>query len=121
YGRRPACEAAGGLALAGHPLPAPADPAGPPRRFRAALPVRFAAGVAPEDGVELVRVPGGRALFLEHVGPHEGLAAAMAKLDAWAVAHGLRRGGPVRAVYISDPAETPAEELVTRIIYPLAE
>lgn len=121
YGRLLAFAAAGGLEIAGHPLTFTDDPAVTPWRFRAALPVRFAAGVAPEDGVELVRVPGGRALFLEHVGPHEGLAAAMAKLDAWAVAHGLRRGGPVRAVYISDPAETPAEELVTRIIYPLAE
>src|SRR5690606_36421733 len=107
--------------IVGQPLTFTNEPGAVPWRFQAALPVRAGGAVQERDGVVLQRIAASRALVLEHVGPYEGLTAAMVKLDAYAVAHGLRRGGPVRSLYVSDPGDTPPEALVTRIIYPLAD
>lgn len=121
YGRLLAFAAAQDVQIVGQPLTFTSEPGAAPWRFQAALPVRAGGAVQERDGVVLQRIAASRALVLEHVGPYEGLTAAMVRLDAYAVAHGMRRGGPVRSVYVSDPGDTPPEALVTQIIYPLAD
>lgn len=119
YGQLVAFAAGNDLEIIGAPLTLTDALTGDVWRFEAALPVRLDRTIAPEGPIGIRQTQGGPALVIEHVGPYDGLAHARAQLDAWAVAYGHKRGGPVQDVYVSDPADTPADALVTRIIYPL--
>lgn len=121
YGRLLAFAAAQDLEIIGQPLTLTSEPGAATWRFQAALPVRVAGAVQESEGVGLLRIPASRAFVIEHVGPYDGLDAAMVKLDAYVTAQGLRRAGPIRSVYVSDPGDTAADERVTRIVCPLAE
>jgi effector-binding domain-containing protein len=86
----------------------------------AAIPVRLEDpnGLEGADSVGRVRVgqsPAGRALRVIHHGPYESMAPSYGKLAAWAAAHGVSEGRVSWEQYISDPGETPADELVTHI------
>jgi len=90
----------------------------------AAIPVRLENPNGPEaegaDSVGRVRIgqsPGGRALRVIHHGPYESMAPSYEKLAAWAAAHGVSEGGVSWEQYVSDPGETPADDLVTHIYF----
>lgn len=122
YGRLLEHAAAQSLDIAGQPLTLTAAPDPDTWRFQAALPVRLGAGWRPDDsGIELLQLPAGPALVGEYVGAYAGLADAVARLEAHARAIGRERSGAIRQTYVSDPADTPEEDLVTRIELPLAE
>ncbi len=121
YGRLLAFAAEQKLEIVGQPLTFTDELGGTVWRFQAALPVRAAGAVQERDAIGFQRIPPGRALVLDHVGPYDGLASALVRLDAYAVAHGFRRAGPIRSVYVSDPGDTAPEALVTRIVYPIAD
>lgn len=121
YGRLLAFAAEQNLDIIGQPLTITDELGGTLWRFQAALPVRATGAVQERDAIGFQRIAPGRALVLDHVGPYDGLASALVKLDAYAVAHGFRRSGPVRSVYVSDPGDTAPEALVTRIVYPIAD
>lgn len=120
YGQLVAFAADNNLEITGAPLTLTAELPGDTWRFEAALPVRLDRTIAPAAPIEVKRTQGGPALLIEHIGAYDTLAQARARLDAWALAYGHARGGPIQDVYISDPADTPADALVTRIVYPLA-
>lgn len=66
-------------------------------------------------------LPGGRSAVTEHVGPYDGLPAAYEAVSSWVEAHDERPNGPPYEVYVADMATgTPAEELRTLVIWPLA-
>lgn len=121
YGRLLAFAADQNLEIVGQPMTFTPALDVTPWQFQAALPVRASGAVHERDGVSMQRVPAGRALVLEHVGPYTGLMSAMTQLEAYAVAKGLRRAGPLRSVYVSDPGDTPEEALLTRLVYPVAD
>src|SRR5690606_20817796 len=77
YGRLLAFAAAQDVQIVGQPLTFTSEPGAAPWRFQAALPVRAGGAVQERDGVVLQRIAASRALVLEHVGPYEGLTAAM--------------------------------------------
>ena len=68
-------------------------------------------------------LPGGRAVVADYVGSYEGLPAAWATFKQWMTDHGHTTDGDVAPweAYLSDCSVTPAEELVTRIVWPLPE
>jgi effector-binding domain-containing protein len=75
----------------------------------AELLVGFPVDRAPAEG-DVVRPgtqPGGRAVVATHVGPYEGLGAAWAAIEAWAIEAGLAPAGWVLERYISDPSAEP--------------
>ncbi len=121
YGRLLTFAAEQDIEIIGQPLTFTSETGAATWRFQAALPIRTTSAVQERDGIALQRVPAARALVLDHVGPYDGLADAMVKVEAYAAAKGLRRGGPLRSVYVSDPGDTAPDALVTRIIYPLAD
>jgi len=58
-------------------------------------------------------------LKVVHRGPYQGLWDTHAKIDAYVAAHGLEKVDRIWEVWVSDPGETPEEELVTHIFVPI--
>ena len=82
-----------------------------------AIPVREAC--AGEGRVEAAELPGGRAVIAVHVGPYEGLKEAWTAVGAWIKEQGLEPRAAPWESYVSDPTQTPAAELETRIVWPI--
>jgi len=85
-------------------------------RFDAAIPV--SALPAETSGNVLAGYsPSGRAVRLEHVGAYGGMLEAYDQLAAYMAANGLTEGPLSWEHYISDPGETPPDEVVTHIYF----
>ncbi|WP_344903365.1 MerR family transcriptional regulator [Actinomadura meridiana] len=65
------------------------------------------------DGDDLL--PGGTFASSVHVGPYEEIALTVHGVLAWFGDYGHTPAGPVREVYLNDPAVTPPERLETRV------
>lgn len=72
------------------------------------------ATVQHEDGDDLL--PGGRFAAALHIGPYEEIALTVHGVLAWFGDYGHTPAGPVREVYLDDPATTPPERLETRVM-----
>ncbi len=89
-------------------------------QFEAALPVRAEGPVQVQAPVRFGQTPSGTAAVVEHVGAYDRIPATLQRLEQWLAAHGHQRQGPVMQVYVSDPGDTPNDELVTRILVPVS-
>lgn len=85
-------------------------------RFDAAIPVA-ANIVQPTGRVRQGVSPSGRAVRLVHRGAYEEMPASYEKLAAFMAVHGLNEGRVSWEQYISDPGETPRDELITHIYF----
>lgn len=72
-------------------------------------------------GVAWQEVPGGPVAETVHSGPYTQLPLAYHALLAAVHERGLRPLGQVRETYLAGPAEAPEEELLTRLVIPVAE
>lgn len=88
-------------------------------QFEAAIPVGRL-DVPASGNVRWGRSPGGPAARVVHRGRYDDMAASYEKLAAWMAAHGYREGTVSWEHYISDPGETPPDELITHIYFTLA-
>ncbi|WP_344957180.1 MerR family transcriptional regulator [Actinomadura miaoliensis] len=61
-------------------------------------------------------LPGGLFAAATHVGPYEQIGLTAYALLAWVGDHGHLPAGPLREVYVSDPARTPPDQLRTRLM-----
>jgi effector-binding domain-containing protein/uncharacterized protein YndB with AHSA1/START domain len=61
----------------------------------------------------------GRVLKAVHTGDYSGLAAARAKVRAYLATAGLEQAGPLWEEFVSDPGDTPPDQLVTHIFVPI--
>ncbi|MFF5207623.1 MerR family transcriptional regulator [Streptosporangium sp. NPDC000396] len=77
-------------------------------------------GPAP-PGTQLDLLPGGVFACATHVGPYDQINLTAHALLAWCAERGYAPYGPIREVYLSDPAATPPEELVTRLMIRLED
>lgn len=64
-------------------------------------------------------LPEGPVIETMHTGPYETVGLAHAAIHAWAQQHGHRAAGPLREIYVNDPATTPAAALLTRVLMPI--
>jgi len=62
---------------------------------------------------------GGKALEVVHRGAYAGLADTRERLEAWMKLHKVEAQGNPWEEYVSDPAVTPEEQLVTKLFVPL--
>lgn len=85
------------------------------------LPATDVAGleVQVEDLEEADTGKAGLTLTVKHVGPSEALPATYEKLTAWKQAAGFKDNGAPWEQPVSDPASTPAAELVTLVHLPV--
>ncbi len=81
--------------------------------------VEVAVAAEAEDGPDLL--PGGMYASTTHIGPYDHVALTGHALFSWLGDHGHTPLGPLREVYVSDPASTPAERLVTRLMIKLED
>ncbi|MEV5556833.1 MerR family transcriptional regulator [Nonomuraea wenchangensis] len=69
--------------------------------------------------VGLEALPGGTFACATHVGPYDQIMLTTHALLAWCAERGHPLRGPVREVYVSDPATTEPDRLVTHLMLPL--
>lgn len=82
--------------------------------MQAAIPVdRLPDGL--DGAVQGGAAPAGRAVRFVHQGPYERMAPAYEQLAAWLAAHGMDEGAVSWEQYITDPAATPEEQLITHV------
>jgi len=106
------------------------SPTGPPFGFypsaptdvvdvRAGFPV--AAPLEPSGEVEVMELPGGRAVTTTHVGPYDTLEQTYNELLAWMAGQGVKPATAMWESYLSDPAVEPPEQWRTEIVWPIDE
>jgi DNA-binding transcriptional MerR regulator len=76
-------------------------------------------GGGPAPGLVGEVLPGGRFARATHVGPFDQISLTAHAVLAWAAEHGHALRGPLREVYLSDPARTEPERLITQVMIPL--
>ncbi|WP_432934198.1 MerR family transcriptional regulator [Microbispora sp. CA-135349] len=66
-------------------------------------------------------LPGGTFATAAHVGPYDQIALTAHALLAWCAERGHAPTGPLREAYVSDPATTPPERLITHLMIRLED
>jgi hypothetical protein len=79
------------------------------------------AGPAPASRVRAGHSPAGRAVRVVHRGPYERMGPTYEKLAAWIAAHAMEEGRVSWEQYMSDPGETPEDELITHIYFRIGD
>ncbi len=86
--------------------------------------VHICIGAAPEHkripGCEQVTIDGGPVAWCLHRGAYEELGLAYHSVFAVMQTHGHQQSGAMREIYLNDPANTPADELLTEVIVPIS-
>ncbi len=88
--------------------------------FDAGIPVASAPESVPEDSpVQTKDTYAGKAVKAVHTGAYGRLEETYDKVRAYMAAYGLEEGGYPWDVWISDPTQTPEEELITHVYFPI--
>jgi DNA-binding transcriptional MerR regulator len=70
-------------------------------------------------GEHVMSLPAGSVAVARHVGPYEEMGLAEHALHAWAEERGFEPNGPIRELYLNDPARVAPEALETEVILPI--
>lgn len=73
------------------------------------------------QGLGVKRVSGAQVAATKHKGPYEQVGETYEMLTDWLIANGYEITGPSEEVYFSDPAQTPPEELLTEVRFPVSK
>ncbi len=117
YGQIGAFMAANNLEMAGMPLAVTTESSDVEWKFDAGIPIAERSGleIDPESPVQIRQIPGGRTVRGVSVGPYTALSESWDKVMAWTAAHGYEQAGLPWEEYVSDPGDTPEEELITHL------
>lgn len=72
------------------------------------------------DGEGAYDIPAATVASTVHRGPYMEIGPAYEAMAGWLAQHGHEPAGPPREVYLNDPQETPEEELLTQVQFPIA-
>jgi DNA-binding transcriptional MerR regulator len=72
-------------------------------------------------GPDVEVLPGGSFACATHVGPYDQISLTAHAVLAWCAERGHPLRGPIREVYVSDPAVTEPDRLVTHLMIPVEE
>lgn len=111
-----------GLQASGPPRSILREFSGARRLFDAAIPVAKPDHeiLAAPDGVRLGIAAGGPAIRVKHLGSYRDLRETHRQIAAYLAAYGIEAVGDPWESYVSDPADTAEEKLLTYIYYPLS-
>lgn len=70
-------------------------------------------------GAKCYELPGGTMVRAVHKGPYAASEATYNAIFAWISEHGREVTGPIREIYINDPAEVAEEDILTEIYVPV--
>ena len=88
--------------------------------FDAGIPVASTPESVPEDSpVQIKETYSGKAVKAVHIGAYSALEESYAKVKAYMAVYGLEENGHPWDVWISDPTQTPEDELITHIYFPM--
>jgi AraC family transcriptional regulator len=73
----------------------------------------------PPIGTKLIEMPAGRSVFAEHKGPYEELINTHNAIMAFMQENNLEFDGPPWEHYISDPGDTPIQDVITHVYCPV--
>ena len=108
-----------GLAFAGQPL-AINKAWGETFEFDAGIPITSAPESVPEDSpVQIKETYAGKAVKAVHTGAYGRLDETYDKVRAYMAAYGLEEGEHPWDVWVSDPTQTPEEEVITHVYFPI--
>lgn len=102
------------LEVAGPPMIEYLDTSGTDFRFTGYLPLKTTPATPPAGGVKLGATPAGKALRFIHQGAYEDLEGVYASIDDELAARGQTMKRVVEE-YVSDPASTQPDQMVTHI------
>ena len=71
------------------------------------------------NGLGVKRVASKLVASTMYKGPYEGIEPTYRELGQWVADHGYDMAGPPEELYYSDPADTPPEEYLTEIRFPV--
>ena len=110
-----------GLEMSGPPVAVVDEHTESSATFAAGIPVVEAPETeVPEDSpVKIGVTHAGTAIRATHIGPYADTPPVHEKIDAYIAAYRLETTGRPWEAYVSDPGNTPEEELVTHVIYPV--
>lgn len=74
---------------------------------------------ADERGLGVKRVEGAEVASTMHKGPFDQVGATYGALAGWIAENGYEIVGPGEETYLSAPDETPPEELLTEVRFPV--
>ena len=109
-----------GINMAGQPMAITRGLGDAGYQFDAAIPIDRLP-VETSGNVRAGQSPSGKAVRYTFVGPYDGMLSAYEKLASYMAAHGLKEGSLSWEHYISDPGNTPADDLITHIYYLVGE
>lgn len=118
YGEIMAFLAANGLAQSGPVYTKILGHADGKWRFEASIPVADNS-VAPTGRIRAVQGFAGKAIRFDHKGSYDDLAKTHEKAHAWLAVRKYTETGNRYEVYVSDPASTPVEDLLTQLVVPI--
>jgi effector-binding domain-containing protein len=72
-----------------------------------------------KEAVQSKQLPGGKVVTCLYIGPYHEMRPAYDAINQYIQEHGLLPTGVVYEIYISDPSQTPPQELQTLIVFPL--
>jgi effector-binding domain-containing protein len=75
--------------------------------------------LAARGDIQPGEIPGGKVATCLYTGPYSGIALAYEALSQWMNQNSYQPTGVAYEIYLSDPDETPPEELQTQIAFPL--
>ncbi|WP_281367977.1 MerR family transcriptional regulator [Nonomuraea typhae] len=75
----------------------------------------------PATGILDTHLPGGTFAATTHIGPYDQIPLTTHALLAWCAERGHPLTGPIREVYLTDPATTPPDQLTTHLMLPIEQ
>jgi len=121
YGQIGAFMAANQLELSGAPLAITTSYSDEEWRFDAGIPIAEmpAIEIDPASPVQIRRTRGGKTVRGVSVGSYATLSTNWDKVRSWVATHGYEEAGMPWEEYVSDPGETPEEDLTTHLYLPV--
>ncbi len=77
--------------------------------------------MAGTDAIQAGQLPRGKTASCVFIGPYVELVNAYTALNEWVDENGYAPTGVAYEFYLNDPGETPPEELMTQIVFPLQD
>jgi len=118
YGKLDEFIKANGIAMQGAPMTITTSHDANGWKFDAAIPVDRN-DAAPSGDIRSGETYAGKAVQFKHVGPYDKLGETMQKAYAWIAVQGYKAKDRLIEEYISDPGNTPPEQLQTRLVVPV--
>ncbi|MDR3388038.1 MAG: SRPBCC family protein [Rudaea sp.] len=118
YGKIGGFIRANGIAMQGAPMTITTSYDASGWKFDAAVPVDRN-DVVPTGDIQAATTYAGKAVQFLHVGPYDRIGDTTRKAYAWLAAQGYKPRDRLIEEYISDPGNTPADQLQTRLVVPV--